>query len=101
MTMLHLHVTESSPRAEYLPAIKARLQSRICLRGDGHGYRCTYCNAAVYKALPAVCECGKTLYKLVAEMTAAELFLAARMNGLRLNLTWAPIDGAAPAGDNP
>lgn len=86
--ILYLHITEDSPRTEYLPAIKARLQSRIWLHTRGVGYCCTYCGGMVIQPLPAPCKCGAMLRGEVRSMTVAELFLAARMNGLRINMTW-------------
>lgn len=51
---------------------------------------CFYCRGKSFRrVLPCDCPwCGRYLTKPVAKMLASELFLAARMNGLRLSLEW-------------
>lgn len=51
--------------------------------------KCAYCGNVATLTLPCECPaCGRTLRGFVDEMTAAELFLSARLNGLILKLEW-------------
>ncbi len=51
---------------------------------------CNYCRGTVFRCvLPCDCPwCGRYLTKTVDKMLASELFLAARMNGLRPIMEW-------------
>jgi len=75
-------------------ADKMRLR-RVPKRLKPRGYICFYCQSRIVVALPCDCPaCGRKLHKDVLEMTAVELFLASRENGLILNLKFVPKDGS-------
>jgi len=54
--------------------------------------KCIYCGNVASLTLPCDCPaCERTLRGFVDEMTAAELFLSARLNGLETTLEWVKV----------
>ena len=69
-------------------AARMRLR-RVPKRLRAQPYKCSYCGNIATLQLPCDCPaCGRTLRGAVADMTAAEMFLSARLNGLRPVMRW-------------